>query len=694
MDACITLFAIAICVTLAIVCAILVHRLKNKYSEITKLENELLSQTEQKNLYEKRLGAVKIYEDILINSIPGIFCVTDEFGKVIKFNRRYDEITKSVAGNTTNYNIFNILPEKSQYLINQKIKDAFQSKCHFNVESLVVGSSDQQIHYLFTVSPFVFEDKKYLVVIGFDILLDKQAESERSQSEERLRLAAESTGLGTWYWDLVTGEFYWSDRGSAILGQEPDALKDYYSSFSCVHPDDKERVNLAVMAALDTVKQLEYNTEFRVIWPDNSVHWVSACGKGYFEEIDGKLRAMRMHGICLDITQRKIIDEAFRKSVQKHWSLFAVEPDALILFDKQTLRILEANNSALELYGYDHIDFLSFDIFSICVCKDRLNVLFQKLESDTRCMVESLHKKRDGRIIPVEVSGCKFELNEREVVYLSIRDIADRKAMERELVEARKDLEKKVQLRTYELTAANTELQAEIVKHKMVKKELEINENKLLALSAELSMAEDKERRRIASELHDDIGQNLAISYIKLDSLLLSSIPHPCTAAVEEIKGFIAYSIQKVRSLTSQLSPPLLYQIGFTAVIRWLGETYRNDYGSCVEILGDVVRKELGEEIALTLFQIIRELLINITKHAAAKNSSILIAKEKDKIIITIVDDGIGFDISNIGTNDGFGLFNIQQRIKYLGGQIFFDSTIGKGTKITISAPLFLVEKE
>ena len=417
MNACLTLFAIAICVTLVIACIILVHKLKNRKLEIFRLENELLYLTKQNDLYEKQLGAVNNFAEILTNSIPGIFCVTDESGKVIKHNRNYEEIAKSVADNIVNHNIFQILSEKSPDFKKQKIKEVFQTKCHFNVELLAGESSDKKITYFFTGSPFVVEDRKYLVGIGFDISLYKQAQEERSQSEERLRLAAEATELGTWDWDLVTGIYRWSDRGYTIFGLEPGTPVNFDSSLSCVHPDDQKGAHAAVLAALDPVNTQDFDTEFRVIWPDNSVHWVSACGKAYFEEIDGKLRATRMNGITLDITQRKFITEALRESEQKYRSLFAVEPDALILFDRQTLRIMEANQSALELYGYGRIEFLSLDILAILACEDETEDLFQKFGSDTRYGVECLHKNRDGKIIPVEVSGCVFELNEREVIY-------------------------------------------------------------------------------------------------------------------------------------------------------------------------------------------------------------------------------------------------------------------------------------
>jgi signal transduction histidine kinase len=84
----------------------------------------------------------------------------------------------------------------------------------------------------------------------------------------------------------------------------------------------------------------------------------------------------------------------------------------------------------------------------------------------------------------------------------------------------------------------------------------------------------------------------------------------------------------------------------------------------------------------------------HITKHANAKHSNVAIAKKKDKIILTIVDDGVGFEMPSDENNDGFGLFNIQQKIKHLGGSILFESGIGKGTAVTVTAPLFLVVED
>jgi len=221
---------------------------------------------------------------------------------------------------------------------------------------------------------------------------------------------------------------------------------------------------------------------------------------------------------------------------------------------------------------------------------------------------------------------------------------------------------------------------------------LQVYQQKLLDLSAELSLAEEKERRRIAAELHDDIGQTLAMVRIKTESLMMSSIQEEVVQSIGLIRDLIAKSIQKVRSLTSQLSPPLLYEVGFGAALRWLGDKFQLENGLQVDILGDTVRKELGEEVAVTLFQVVRELLMNISKHAKANNATIMICMDKGKIIINVMDDGIGFDVARVGKKDEFGLFNIRQKMRHLSGEITFESKIGKGTNVCLMAPFKIRE--
>lgn len=657
--------------------------LRKKPEKNIPLKHEFIGET-SKTLFLNESN----FSESVINSIPGIFFIIDQTGKIYQFNRFFVRFTGLSETEPFPDTIINFVAPESIDKFSKTVNQLWLDHNQVEVELHLVGEHNQKTPFNCSFSSFTSCNKSYLIGIGIDISQRIQAEEEHQQSEERLRLAAEATELGTWYLDLLTRSFKWSDRCYAIFGLKPGTPMSYDIFISCLHPDDRERTNQAVMAALDPINTSTYDIEYRSIWPaDGSIHWISAKGRGHFEVVNGSLQATRMNGTTLDITPRVLAVEALRESERKYRSLFLVEPDALILIDKETMRILEANESALLLYGYDRETFLSLNTLNISAIPDETRKLFFSSDLDLEYVVESYHKKKDGLVFPVEVSRCAFELCGRRVIYFAIRDITERKRMETELEQAHKELEDRVEQRTAEITTVNLRLHQEIVEHKETEKELQEHQQKLLDLSAEVSLAEERERRRIASELHDDIGQTLALCRIKIESALLSSPPIPIEQPILDARDMIISSIQKVRSLTSQLSPPLLYEVGFSAAMRWLADKLQQESGLHIEILGGTVRKELSEEVAVTLFQVVRELLVNISKHAKAHSTEIMINTTKTHIMISVKDDGIGFDVERIGKKDEFGLFNIRQKMNHLGGEISIHSETGKGTRISLKAP-------
>jgi two-component system, NarL family, sensor histidine kinase UhpB len=215
---------------------------------------------------------------------------------------------------------------------------------------------------------------------------------------------------------------------------------------------------------------------------------------------------------------------------------------------------------------------------------------------------------------------------------------------------------------------------------------------KLSSMAVAMSLAEEVERRRIASELHDGIGQTLALGKIKLDSLDCQTASAGCKKTLAEICGLMELSIQQVRSLTSQISPPLLYEVGLGVALEWLGERFNEDYGLAVTVTSELPTGSVSEGIRGTLFAIVRELLLNVVKHAEAKQVLVNIGTIDDRIKIEVEDDGKGFDPAQIHGREvkgsGFGLFNIRQKIAYLNGDFFVDSSMGGGTRVTILAPV------
>jgi signal transduction histidine kinase len=205
-------------------------------------------------------------------------------------------------------------------------------------------------------------------------------------------------------------------------------------------------------------------------------------------------------------------------------------------------------------------------------------------------------------------------------------------------------------------------------------------------------LSEERERRRIATYLHDDIGHALAMCKIKLGLLRESLSPTYHDGYLDEIGVLIEQTIKCTRSLTFELSPPVLYEMGLVAALEWLAENISEQYAIRVSVESKRQLKELDSNVKVLLFQAARELLINIVKHAQAQNAEIYIRKYNQKIQMSIKDDGVGFDtsrlLSNITKNGGFGLFNIRERFNHLGGHCDIQSQPGCGTCITIVAPL------
>ena len=232
----------------------------------------------------------------------------------------------------------------------------------------------------------------------------------------------------------------------------------------------------------------------------------------------------------------------------------------------------------------------------------------------------------------------------------------------------------------------------DITQRKEAEAKLMLYQQQLRSLASELSLAEERLRRRIAAELHDHIAQNLAISKIKLESLTGDAEPD-LVKSLNEVNGLISQTIEATRSLTFEISPPVLYELGFEAAVNWLAKQTRRRFGLEVEFADDGKPKPLNTDIRVLLFQAVRELLVNVVKHAKAKKAKVFTCRIQKNIQVTVEDNGVGFDTEAISSvkdpaKGGFGLFNIRERLDQIGGSVIINARAGKGTRITLTAPI------
>ena len=233
-------------------------------------------------------------------------------------------------------------------------------------------------------------------------------------------------------------------------------------------------------------------------------------------------------------------------------------------------------------------------------------------------------------------------------------------------------------------------IQRDITERKMVEERFKTYQEQLRSLASELLLTEERERRRIATDLHDHIGQTLAITKIKLGALKDLLPPHDCRGQIDDIRALVEQTIQYTKSLTFELSPPILYELGFEATIEWLAEQMQKQHYILFDFEDDGSPKPLDRDVSILLFQALRELFMNIVKHSQAHQVTVSLRRVADTMQISVEDDGIGFDASKIDKVMTFGFFSIRERLKYFGGTFEMDTAPGRGTRITLTSPLAL----
>jgi PAS domain S-box-containing protein len=360
--------------------------------------------------------------------------------------------------------------------------------------------------------------------------------------------------------------------------------------------------------------------------------------------------------IHIDITERKLAEEALRETTQTLQAVIQASPLPIFAVDRE--RIVKTWNPAAErTFGWGAQEVIGRKYPAIPEEKmDEADALFSRAMESGLTEVETLRQRKDGSLIDVSISAAPLRDSRGNIngVMAVITDITERKQAEQKLLE---------------------------------------DQAQLKSLASQLTLAEEHERRRLATELHDRISQALVISKIKLDALRKSGRNRKLDKALEDICNSIGQTIRDTRTLTFDLGSPVLHELGFeTAVSELLTDRIQKKHGITVEFEDDGEPKPLDDDVRILLFRDVRELLTNVDKHASAHKVKVSIRKVGSEIHISVEDDGWGFDTKKVAATavreGGFGLFSIRERLENLGGHLQIDSAPGCGCKVTIMAPL------
>jgi len=360
--------------------------------------------------------------------------------------------------------------------------------------------------------------------------------------------------------------------------------------------------------------------------------------------------------IDVDLTEVRRAQAALRESEKKYRTLVETSPDAIFMLDREA-RVLFANQRAL---GYldRPVEQVTGRLLRELLDENRARqalFLIRRVFAERRSFQEEgTTQDRDGarRDLSIILAPVPGEDGEVEAVMGLARDITERKRAEEKLLRFQKELR---------------------------------------SLASEAALAEERERHRIAAEFHEEIGQTLAVAKVRLGGILQEA-PAGLRPSLEEVRGLMEQTIQDLRVAIFQLSPPILYEVGFESAVEWLLEQLQAHHDVETAFEDDGRDKPLAEDVRVALFQAVREALANVAKHARARRVRVTLRREGDALCTVVRDDGVGFDPAGLEQAHrdlrGYGLFSIRERLLHLGGAMELDTAPGAGTTLALRVPL------
>lgn len=504
-----------------------------------------------------------------------------------------------------------------------------------------------------------------------DISGRKRAEAELRRSEEQFRASFELSAVGQAQVDATTGRFIRvNDRYCRILGYERDELLMLTPS-DVTHPEDREADREHILRVLTGASD-EYHSEKRYVRKDGRVQWVRVAARLLR---DSAGRPASTIAVIEDITERRQAEEALAKSRETLELAQHAGRVGTFEVDVRTGRT-EWSASAEQLYGLPPGAFDGrYDSWrGLLHPEDRdpaEGAVRRAIESREELDTEFRIVRPDGEVRWLAAKGRVFYDEHGAPVRLVglNQDVTERKRAEEELHRLNLDLERRVAERTRAVTQS---------------------QRRLRALASELSLTEQRERRRLASELHDYLAQLLVLGRLHLSRASRSAIGEKPAALIKEADQALDQALTYTRSLVAELAPPVLGQFGLGPALTWLGEQM-DRHGLTVDVQVPPDPPALPHDQAALLFQSARELLLNVVKHAHTDRAVLSMrTDESDRLEISVQDDGRGFDPDTVedASLDKFGLFSIRERMISLGGWFQVSSKPGAGTQATLVVPL------
>ncbi len=501
------------------------------------------------------------------------------------------------------------------------------------LETTLCGTKGEEVPILLKLSKIHHSGKSFSFLCILDISDRKKIENQLKRSEERFRQLSENNDEVFWIADTedIWHITYISPAFETIWGISPDELyKNPRIWRETIYQKDREYVEIQLQRFFK--KQQKLDIKYRITHKDGTLRWV--WNKGFYIHT-GKGKQRQAAGIIQDITLQQYMQEALMETSNKYKNLFELVSEAILVVHPRTYSIVEANRAACQMFKYGYDELPGISLTTLAVNPEEMQEALR--QSPQQQAIRIHHKTKDRHIFPATFLSSRVRIENEDFLLCSIRDISDQIENEKKILKA------------------------------------------ILA-------AEERERKRIAADIHDEIGPALSGIMMYVNKIIDPETPPALEKQLKEyLREIINKTIRRTKNISISLMPNLLTEYGVPKAI--------NNFCRQINSLNEVninfhynKNFRLEEDIEINVYRILIELIHNSLKHSGATRIDIELKKTKTGLQIDFRDNGSGFDLQKIlQENNGLGLRNILSRIRSIHGEYLFESQDNKGIHFTIT---------
>jgi PAS domain S-box-containing protein len=529
-----------------------------------------------------------------------------------------------------------------------------------------------------------------------------QGEEAHGPSEERLSLALAAARMGAWSWDFSTNSLHWSDQIDVLLGLAPGSLERTFNGYvEHIHPEDRDAVRRVLRGAREGPAR-DLVLEYRVIWPDGSERWVEGRGQVY---VDQTGQPANVAGTLVDITDRKRVERERDAANQALACL--VRSVTLDRGDLETV-LQEITQTAADTLKVERCSLWVFDAERTRIqCLDMYERTPRRHSKGAELAAirypayfAALRLARTLAVRDARTDPRTSELRDDYLDVLGVSSLLDapvhsgRRLMGvvcHEHIGPPRDWSPEA--RSFAGSIADLACRAiEGAERRRAEQRLQVAYEQLQNLTRRLEAAKEEERRALARELHDEMGQALTAIKINIHLVSEGAAPDQLAHRLSDTLSVIDRLIDRIRAMSLDLRPPLLDELGLVPALRGYLEAQEQRSGLRIVLTADPATLRLPPEIEIAGFRVVQEAVTNVVRHAHAHGIRITLAVVDGHLDLSVIDDGRGFELAEVmeraARGQHLGLLGLQERALTLGGDMKVLSAPGQGTAIHVRVPV------